>query len=86
VLYESFLERQKPLKLIDILGHKDNISIDYRTLTPEGDDIYTGGCYYSNGTLQSRDGEYYDLDDEFVDYEYNGNNLTVWYESRWISG
>ena len=65
----------------------DYIEIEYRTCTPDGYDILTGYAEYERGRLSSLDGDCYSLDDVVSQWKFNSDmTLTVWYESRWITG
>lgn len=62
--------------------------ISYRTIARfDGKelDIFTGECRWLGGHLFSMDGDIYSLDDEITSWNYDGECLTVYYESRWYS-
>ena len=70
----------------ELVNGLDSVEVEYRTFTPDGQDMFTGMAEYKNGQLYSLDGDNYSLDDQVSRWEYGNNILTVWYESRWISG
>lgn len=60
--------------------------ISYRTIARfDGNemDIFAGACRWLGGHLFSIDGDTYSLDDEITKWNYDGECLTVYYESRW---
>lgn len=66
------------------------IYVDYRTYTPDGEDIFTGACVITNtGDIVSLDHDTYSMNDEFIKYEIqpgDDNILVCWYESEWLNG
>ena len=71
--------------------------IEYRTnavIDGEEQNIFAGLCSYDGEKLISLDGDSYSLDDQinwakFDKGDMDNNRpdvLTVWYESRWVSG
>lgn len=73
----------------NILNIDGYIYVDYRTFTPDGDDILTGICLINkNGDIVSLDYDSYSMNDEFINYEiiYDTDNnkvLVCYYESEW---
>ena len=74
------------MKLKDILP-ENTVYIEYRTNGPYETDILAGFAKWENGVLIPTDYDNWSVNDEISSYEWEDkNNLTVWYESRWISG
>ena len=75
----------KELKLKDILPDNE-VYIEYRTHTPDGDDCLFGFCHWDGNKLWSSDGDNYSTEDVLDSYEWDGKkNLTVWYKSQWVT-
>lgn len=69
----------------------EGLEIEYRTYGPNKEDLFAGACRYENGELIPEDGDSYRLTDEIVKSEVTETTrgkplLTVWYESKWITG
>ena len=62
------------------------LRVEYRSVSPEGLDLFTGEAEYCRGELRSLDGDDYELDDEIVKYELSddGTELKVWEELEWL--
>lgn len=74
------------MKLKELLTDKE-IHIEYRTNHPEFGDIFHGACVWTGSKLEPYDGDSYSIEDEIKTYEWNSpSDLTVWYESKWITG
>ena len=83
--------------ILNMYAHGDTrvcIPITYRTYGTDGEELLAGFCRYENGEIIPCDGDSYSLDDQIIKYsmdlddDENGNmkmQLTVWYESEWIT-
>ncbi len=62
------------------------LHVEYRSVSPEGIDCFTGAADYRDGELVSLDGDDYGLDDEIVKYELSEDRgtLLVWEELEWL--
>lgn len=83
------------MKLIDIINEETNklnyeTHVDYRTYTPEGEDIFTGWCVVNKaGDIICSDLDTYSILDEFNEYKVvlDGQGipyLECYYESEWL--
>ena len=73
------------MKLKDLLKNTA-IDIEYRTYDPFGEDVLAGYCRWTGSELVSVDGDNYSIDDYISKHRWNSsNNLTIWYESKWIT-
>ena len=76
--------------LRDIIEKEDltdqDLYIEYRSISPEGIDCFTGSADYSSGEMKSLDGDDYELEDEIVRYELSEDRKTlkVWEELEWL--
>ena len=73
------------MRIKDIVNYIDenDITIEYRTYTPDGYDILTGYCRWNGMQLIPLDGDTYSLNDEIIKYKISiGRNdkilLTIW--------
>lgn len=93
---ENFMRLTKDKTIKEVLEKYNlldkTVKIEYRTYTPEYEDIFAGACKYKNGELISADGDNYSLDDVVFKYgkptlNYdNTMSIVVWYESEWKKG
>lgn len=76
------------MKLKDLLMIGSPVNVTYRTFGPNGEDLLAGYCFWDGASLVSRDGDTYDVEDEINGYVWSPekDNLTVWYESKWVYG
>jgi hypothetical protein len=74
------------MKIKKILPNRP-VTIEYRTFTPYGNDILEGYARWNGKELISLDGDAWNINDEIGDYYlYDGDEMVVWYESKWIIG
>lgn len=84
---EEIIEKEE----FDVRDQDGNIYVEYRTYTPDGEDIFTGICTVtSSDKIISLDGDTYSMNDEFIKYAVIptqlGKGLCCWYESEWTHG
>lgn len=67
----------------DILPGRPVSRIMVRTYGPLGDDILFGFCSWDCHSLISLDGDYYDINEVVLKYEWEEDALVYWIESGW---
>lgn len=83
------------MRLIEIINiESDRLNyethVDYRTITPDDEDIFTGYCVVNKaGEIIDSDGDIYSIEDEFYNYKINIDEndvpyLECYYESEWL--